>query len=95
VVATRRGPVAIAGYHLPVWKVLYARIAHHIRYDLPLKIRNFGRIGVASSGQWLMSSVIGHLGSLKSEWETSGRKSTIQLRQPVPARQRPGKARPI
>ena len=95
VVATRRGPVLIAGHHLPVWTVLYDRIAHHICYDLLLKIRNFGRIGIASSEQWLMSSVICHLGSLKSEWETSGRKSTIQLRQPVPERQRSGKAQPI
>lgn len=56
--ATRHSPVAIADHHLPVWKVLCARIAHHIRHDLLLKIRNFDRIGVAPSGQWLMSSVI-------------------------------------
>jgi hypothetical protein len=58
VIATRRGPVIIARYHLPVWTVFYDRIAHHICYDLLLKIRNFGRIGIASSEQGLMSSVI-------------------------------------
>jgi hypothetical protein len=67
VIATHRGLVIIASYHLPVWTVFYDPIAHHICYDLLLKIRNVGRIGIASSEQQLMSSVIGHLGSLKSK----------------------------